>query len=751
MPIADTQEDISAQEGLARRQRPRRHPGINSAPPQASKGFKRAEIILIGIGLCLCFFVILYNKVFLYDIASYLYGLIEICTSWFDSIQPSTPLPVVLLPTAAVVAFIIGIIAAGRNMPRPARALLMCALFYLHTVYLAFRVFNTLNLGGFLSSFVSIGLLFFEVMSYICLCTVYLQLAWPTDRVREADTFSRAVLLGEYTPSVDIFITTYNEPVDMLRRTVIGCQAMEYPNKRVYICDDKSRAPMRRLAEELGCHYICREHNIHAKAGNINNALAQTDGELVAIFDADCIPTKKFLAKTVGFFRRLGVGMVIASQHFYNRETDFKNMSVETVLSVDQSTFFSQVQAGRDTFNAMLCFGTGFVVGRDALKHIGGVPTETLSEDWATTIKLQAAGYKTYFINEPLTAGAAAESIGEFVQQRLRWAKGTIQALYSSTNPLKVKGLNFIQRCIHSYGIFYYLMFPLQLIVLLFPLLYFFFDIVPIKTNLNQMTFFFIPFFLLLQVVFSWVSNNYSSFLSSHVYEYFLYIPISGALIRLLRDPQYKIFRVTRKGISRKGITFEKSVAWPLIITLALYVAALLYGIYDARWRASGDVFILMTIWCIFRIIVLWTTLQVVINIPQERNTVRFKHNLACSILYNQEVSSARTVDISDEGIQVELNTASKAWLAGGIVNLDIPEIGIYDMPAHIRRFGGCKYLALEYDGITLAQKRQLVSFLYCADGQWKDINMTPLQALIIMLKSIFRIYPAESLRRYPL
>lgn len=123
------------------------------------------------------------------------------------------------------------------------------------------------------------------------------------DRRQEATRKSIAVIQGIFTPSVDILIPTYNEPVFILRRTIIGCQALEYTNKKIYILDDTKRPEMKKLAEELGCECITRSDNKYAKAGNLNHAIAQTDGELIVVFDADFVPTKNFLTRTVGFFK----------------------------------------------------------------------------------------------------------------------------------------------------------------------------------------------------------------------------------------------------------------------------------------------------------------------------------------------------------------------------------------------------------------------------------------------------------------
>ena len=86
-------------------------------------------------------------------------------------------------------------------------------------------------------------------------------------------------IADEDYPDVDIFISTYNEPPELLRKTIIGCKYMEYPDKNkvhIYLCDDHRRPEMRKLAEELGVHYFDRPDNEGAKAGNLNKAITAT-------------------------------------------------------------------------------------------------------------------------------------------------------------------------------------------------------------------------------------------------------------------------------------------------------------------------------------------------------------------------------------------------------------------------------------------------------------------------------------------
>ena len=141
------------------------------------------------------------------------------------------------------------------------------------TRYMIWRTTSTLNFTHPASTIFSLILYSIEAISFFSFCLYTVQTIWSnsTQRTKEADQHSQAVLSGQYLPSVDVLIPTYNEPEYIIRRTVLGCQAMEYPNKTIYILDDTRRHNIKVLAEELGCEYITRPDNTHAKAGNLNN------------------------------------------------------------------------------------------------------------------------------------------------------------------------------------------------------------------------------------------------------------------------------------------------------------------------------------------------------------------------------------------------------------------------------------------------------------------------------------------------
>jgi len=130
-------------------------------------------------------------------------------------------------------------------------------------------------------------------------------------------------------PTVDMMVTVVQEPLDILKRTLVGCLHQEYPADRfrVYVLDDGHRDEVRGLADELGCVYVRRPNRpLHAKDGNINHAQAQSNGELLAIFDVDHVPATSFLMETVGFFHGSAVAFVQTPHHRYNPDIFQQNL-----------------------------------------------------------------------------------------------------------------------------------------------------------------------------------------------------------------------------------------------------------------------------------------------------------------------------------------------------------------------------------------------------------------------------------------
>ncbi|GAF15063.1 cellulose synthase [Bacillus sp. JCM 19045] len=209
----------------------------------------------------------------------------------------------------------------------------------------------------------------------------------------------------EEYPTVDVLIATYNEPEDLLKRTITASLQMRYPKEKlnVYVCDDGRRDSVQKLTESIGnATYISRPTNEHQKAGNLNHALTKTSGEFVVTMDADMVPRASFLEQTLGHFIDEDVSFVQAPQVFYNADAFQYNLFFEDQITNEQDFFMRRLEEGKDRFNATMYVGSNALFRRTALENIGGFATGVITEDMATGMLLQTNGQKSVFVNETL-------------------------------------------------------------------------------------------------------------------------------------------------------------------------------------------------------------------------------------------------------------------------------------------------------------------------------------------------------------
>ena len=216
------------------------------------------------------------------------------------------------------------------------------AALLVYAAYLTYRVLFTINPNALVFSLV---VLFAEVHGFIALFLYFHQL-WHLRR--------RQLVQPPSGLKVDVFVTTYNEDVELLRQTLRAAVAMRYPHN-TFVLDDGRREAVRALAQEVGCRYITRPDNKHAKAGNWNNAFKQTDADLIATFDADHVPRPEFLERTLGFFRDPKVAIVQVPQQYHNVDSvqHLVNWKTRRMVS-EQDAFFNLVMQGKDHWNAAL-------------------------------------------------------------------------------------------------------------------------------------------------------------------------------------------------------------------------------------------------------------------------------------------------------------------------------------------------------------------------------------------------------------
>ena len=671
----------------------------------------------------------------------------------FRVVNTSTPLLAVLLPSGLLGALTYTLTVLYPHPARWLRAVMLLLLSGLYTVYMAYRLFATFNFSTW-TTIVFSGLFFLaEFIIYLKALSTNLQMFWPRDRSPDATQLAEPVVSGRYLPAVDIFVPTYSEPVEILRRTVLGCQSLRYPRKQIYLLDDQRRPAMRALARELGCHYRDRPDNRHAKAGNMNAALPSTSGELIAVFDADFIPTQDFLERTVGFFIDPQVGLVQTPQNFYSVDAVSRNLGLPGIITEEQQVFMRAAQPGRDSLGAIICHGTSFILRRKALEEMGNFPGETLSEDWATSIKLQAAGYRTLYLNELLSAGVAAEFTSEFVTQRLRWARGTLQSFFATTNPLTVPGLRWVQRVVHLCGPIHYLPMVSRLFCLLLPLLFFFFGIVPLNTPGQLLLTFFLPYWVCQALALSWLAGGHRSAFWSEVYDTMLCVPMTLTILSTLHKPFGKPFKVSAKGETKSGLTFNPVVGVPLLVLMALYVPAIIYAVLNARWAADPSIFGLAIGWSLYSMLLLWLSFLASLDVPQLSTSLRFKHVLPGTLRRRgvgwpvtvAAISDADLVLTADPAELMATPAGQSAPLSG--LTLSVPACGLHEVPVSAlpREEGGG--FAFKLDRLPVAQHRALIAFLYCRPNQWDERGVPESLTFWHFLQAPFRMFPLAETR----
>ncbi|HEX5146393.1 MAG TPA: glycosyltransferase, partial [Conexibacter sp.] len=262
-------------------------------------------------------------------------------------------------------------------------------------------------------------------------------------------------------PPVDVYVCTYDEPEEVVLATLAGCRALRYPHT-TYLLDDGRRERMRELAELTGARYLTRPDNAHAKAGNINAALPRTHGELVFVLDADHVPMPDALDALVGYFEDERVA-VVQSPHDFSNQDSIQHYAVGRH---EQSLFYHGICPGKDRHGAAFWCGSAALIRRGALLGIGGVATETIAEDFHTTIRLQRNGWTSRYHDEVLVQGLAPHDLDGYLLQRDRWSRGNLAVFTLPESPLRARELRPLQRLSYFVSLAAYLAPPMRLLLL---------------------------------------------------------------------------------------------------------------------------------------------------------------------------------------------------------------------------------------------------------------------------------------------
>ncbi|MDP3859609.1 MAG: UDP-forming cellulose synthase catalytic subunit [Stagnimonas sp.] len=600
--------------------------------------------------------------------------------------------------------------------------ILILLSFLVSTRYLWWR--TTESMGNiytgddYLDMFFASGLLAAEAYAYIVLLLGYFQVLWPLNR--KPSPLPRE--LAEW-PTVDIYIPTYNEPLKVVRPTILAALDIDWPKDRlrVYVLDDGKRQQFKEFCEEVGATHITRNNSRHAKAGNLNAAMSKTGGEYIAIFDCDHIPTRSFLQVAMGsFLQDPKLAMVQTPHHFFSPDPFERNLGTFRKVPNEGELFYGLLQDGNDFWDATFFCGSCAVLRRSALMEVGGIAVETVTEDAHTALKMHRRGWSTAYLNIAQAAGLATESLSAHVGQRIRWARGMAQ-IFRIDNPLLGRGLRLGQRLCYANAMLHFFYGLPRVVFMTAPLSYLFFEAHIINAGALVIAIYALPHIAHSSLTNSRIQGPYRHSFWAEVYETVLATYILGPTLLALINPKLGSFNVTAKGGMNEQEYFDRDIAQPYLVLLWLNLAGFAFGFLRAFKLNTHEVdtVVLNMMWTVYNLIIIGAALAVAWESKQVRRTIRIETAVSARVrVPDGPVAEASTIDISEGGVGLKLASALPLPPDSQVMVALIPERREVWMPAKVVRSRGDR-LTLEFLPLSVEQERQLVYALFGRADAW--------------------------------
>nr|WP_228062017.1 glycosyltransferase [Coleofasciculus sp. LEGE 07081] len=635
--------------------------------------------------------------------------------------------------------------------------------------YLFYRLSYTLNFDTWINGTFCVLLLTAELYAILTLVLSYVQ----TVKIQDREPVDLSAYPQDQWFKVDIYIPTYNEDVEIVRKTALGALAIDYPadKKQVYVLDDgraekykARREKLRKMCEEVGCTMLIRDNNEHAKAGNINTAFRRTGGDLVLILDCDHIPSRQFLQHTVGFFFDPKVAFVQTPHWFFNPDPFERNLRTGGRIPVGNELFYKVLQKGNDFWNAAFFCGSAAVIRKEYALQIGGIATETVTEDCHTAFRLHSLGYKSIYYDKIMVAGLAPENFASYVGQQVRWARGMAQILRIE-NPVFNRKLNLSipQRiCYFSATSHFFYGYP-RLMYAIAPTLFLLFGINPISGLGLETVAYALPHILLS------LNANYITFKHvrfsfwNEIFEFVMAFQSGYVTLMALINPNLGSFNVTDKDMTLIKREFSltnfdwQSMRGLLGITAIVIAGLLAVPFWLILRPEDAEAVLVNALWCIFNLILLMAALLVGFEQPQERTAHRLGRRLRTTIYSYDQSWNGISLDMSETGARVLLE---------GQPNLpdevEVELVGDFGARAFLNAqiirgtlVGDDQTeLAIKFIEPTQAQRDNLALVTYSDVNEWysqkRDYVDRPLESLIFLATGLLRVFQEFKVDRAP-
>jgi cellulose synthase (UDP-forming) len=530
-------------------------------------------------------------------------------------------------------------------------------------------------------------------------------------------------------PAIDVFVPTYNEDAELLATTLSAALAMDYPADRlkVYLLDDggtdekcnadnfvaanaatERRTTLQALCAGLGVNYLTRERNVSAKAGNLNNGIAHSSGELIVVFDADHAPARSFLTETIGFFALDPKLFLVQTPHFFiNPDPLERNLKTFKDMPSENEMFYGIIQRGLDKWDASFFCGSAAVLRRTALETTNGFQGRSITEDAETAITLHATGWHSVYVDKPLIAGLQPATFASFIGQRSRWAQGMMQILIYH-RPLFKKGLSLPQRlCYCSSALFW--LFPFaRLIFLVSPLFYLFFGLQIFTASGSEFFAYILSYMIVNLMMQNYLYGRYRWPWISELYEFIQSVYLLPAVISVMLNPSKPTFKVTAKNESLET-RHVSELGKPFFIIFAV----LALGVVATYWRTitepyNADTTLVVGLWNFLNLLMAGCALGVVSERPEGRAARRFSVKRRGEITFNGQTAPIVTENASVDGVALrvmstafgELRVGSEAQISfETTINMPRGTLSVRVMRLTPDEKGillGCRYLASE-------------------------------------------------------
>lgn len=543
-----------------------------------------------------------------------------------------------------------------RKVPgRSASLIMICMSLLISCRYMWWRLTSTLNWDDPLSITCGCFLMFAELYSWLILALGYFQVSWPLHRQPQELPADENLY-----PAVDIFIPTYNEPLNIVRTTVYGALGMDWPAEKltVWLLDDGGREEFRQFSEEAGVRYLARTTHEHAKAGNINHALRHASGEFVAIFDCDHIPSRAFLQMTMGlFFEDDKLALVQTPHHFFSPDPFERNYENFRRVPNESALFYGLVQDGNDTWNATFFCGSCAVIKRTALDNIGGIAVETVTEDAHTSLKLHRLGYNSAYIRIPLATGLATESLPSYIGQRLRWARGMTQILRVD-NPFLGRGLSLAQRICYSNAMLHFLFGIPRLIFFLAPLSFLLLHAYIIYAPAVMIMLFVLPYMIQVSMTNSRIYDRYRHTFWSEIYETVMAWYVAWPTLVTFFAPDKAVFNVTAKGGTIGSFYVNWVISRPYLLLIGLNCIGIGAGIWRFTYGAMNEreTVLVSLVWVFYNMLILGGAIAVAAEVKQVRQWQRVPVDMPSALLRkNGHVLTCRIMDYANDSLGIKI------------------------------------------------------------------------------------------------